>query len=291
MDQQWSPYAESPLTNRQARYAPHTQAPQQLSSRDPTLAAAMNQASSAPSRAQSINLSSPQNQQPGRGMYNGDGDGDVQMEDADPYNRKRPGHSRMHSAQLAHQEGSSAARRYSPMNLSPSSPYAATPQQNQGHFAAFSPQMTLNSQSPTRSSFQAMPNHGYYSPPGTIALDCVSTASANRLPASRPHAPQLPPLQSTLNPEGQYPQNPSAQLSQVFSREQPKSPRHPPPVTQLGASKGPVPKFQKCLRVSELQPVINSQPPFRRANPEGGFLSVSCLYCRSETVSLTIVLI
>ncbi len=37
---------------------------------------------------------------------------------------------------------------------------------------------------------------------------------------------------------------------------------------------GLVPKFQKIKSVQELQPRINSQPPFRRANPEGGFISV-----------------
>jgi dual specificity protein kinase YAK1 len=37
---------------------------------------------------------------------------------------------------------------------------------------------------------------------------------------------------------------------------------------------GSVPKFQKIKSVQELQPRINSQPPFRRANPEGGFISV-----------------
>jgi dual specificity protein kinase YAK1 len=38
--------------------------------------------------------------------------------------------------------------------------------------------------------------------------------------------------------------------------------------------RGPVPKFQKLKSVQELQPRINAQPPFRRANPEGGFISV-----------------
>jgi dual specificity protein kinase YAK1 len=37
---------------------------------------------------------------------------------------------------------------------------------------------------------------------------------------------------------------------------------------------GSVPKFQKIKSVQELQHRINAQPPFRRANPEGGFISV-----------------
>lgn len=102
-------------------------------------------------------------------------------------------------------------------------------------------------------------------------------------PASRPHAPQLPPLQSTLSPEGYYPQNATPQLPSGYGRE-PKSPRHPPASTQPLQQRGPIPKFQKCSRVSDLQPVINAQPPFRRANPEGGFLSVSTPNSESRVI-------
>ena len=42
----------------------------------------------------------------------------------------------------------------------------------------------------------------------------------------------------------------------------------------LSASLGPVPRFVKCLDTADLEPIINDQPPFRRANPDGGFLSV-----------------
>ena len=41
--------------------------------------------------------------------------------------------------------------------------------------------------------------------------------------------------------------------------------------------KGPVPQFRRCNNVDDLEPRINSQPPFRRANPEGGFISVGAL--------------
>lgn len=34
-----------------------------------------------------------------------------------------------------------------------------------------------------------------------------------------------------------------------------------------------VPQFQRCADLAELRPRVNAQPPFRRANPEGGFIS------------------
>lgn len=92
--------------------------------------------------------------------------------------------------------------------------------------------------------------------------------------ATRPSAPQLPPIQSNMNPAYAPQSTPltlapySRDISAVNSPRQPTAPVVPIP-------KGPVPKFAKCTNVSELQPNINEQPPFRRANPEGGFLSVS----------------
>ncbi|KAF1948054.1 kinase-like protein [Clathrospora elynae] len=134
---------------------------------------------------------------------------------------------------------SAAARRYSPMNLS------------------FSPQTQSNRQSPTRSQNPYVsPQNTYYSPP-----------------SSRPHAPQLPPIQ--MGAESFYPQSATAQLNAVYNRDA-RSPRassnpNPPQLPPIG--RGPVPKFEKCVNTGDLQPKINTQPPFRRANPEGGFIS------------------
>lgn len=38
--------------------------------------------------------------------------------------------------------------------------------------------------------------------------------------------------------------------------------------------RGPVPKFQPIKSVQELHPRVHTQPAYRRANPEGGFISV-----------------
>lgn len=95
--------------------------------------------------------------------------------------------------------------------------------------------------------------------------------------ASRP--PRLPPLQSTdMNPEQYYP--PSAgSLSAPFGYDgrSPRSASISGGSQQPTPGRGPVPKFQKTKSVQDLQPRINAQPPYRRANPEGGFISVSIL--------------
>ena len=78
-----------------------------------------------------------------------------------------------------------------------------------------------------------------------------------------------------MSPESFYPQSATAQLNAVYNREA-RSPRasnpNPPQLPPIG--RGPVPKFEKCANTADLQPKINQQPPFRRAHPEGGFISV-----------------
>ena len=102
------------------------------------------------------------------------GDGDVHMTDAaDPYNRmkypSRPTHSHRASGQYLTQEDSAAARRYSPMKaLSPSSPYATSPQYSaQAPHSSFASQNHSARQSPTRTNhYPPTPSSAsYYSSP------------------------------------------------------------------------------------------------------------------------------
>ncbi|ORX99677.1 kinase-like domain-containing protein [Clohesyomyces aquaticus] len=270
MDSQWSSYAESPVSSRQARYAPHSMTtPQQHSQRDVNIPQQMKQEAytspAAPSRSGSIAMASSAGP-PARAQDYNDGDGDVPMEDADPYKPKystsRSNHQHRHSQQLLQQEESAAARRYSPMNLSPTSPYSGSTQQGGQNYTSFTPQASQGSrQSPTRNNpYMSPPNsNSYYSPP-----------------TSRPHAPQLPPLQSNMSPpENFYPQSATAQLNAVYNREA-RSPRtanpNAPQLPPIG-SRTSVPKFTKVLNTADLDPKINTQPPFRRAAPEGGFIS------------------
>ena len=119
--------------------------------------------STVPSNSQGSSLPTP----PIRAQNFGD-DGDVAMEDADPYNRtkypSRPGHAHRPSGQYLSHEESAAARRYSPMNmtLSPSSPYSSSPQQNHPAYSSFTPQSQSARQSPTRSNPYSSPSQQYY---------------------------------------------------------------------------------------------------------------------------------
>ena len=282
MDQQWGSF-DNPA-NRQVRYAPNTVPSQANTQRDAnSVAHAMRQDGYPPSslatRTPTMPLTTPAAPHL-RQDFAGDGDGDVAMEDVDPYRPKqsaRPSHSRQHSQQQIISEESSAARRYSPMNLSPASPYNGPPPNAMSAvYNSYSPN-TQSRGSPTRPNAYMSPPQAqnFYSPPSTHILDGAANGrpfSANGMLASRPNAPQLPPLQSTIGTGNYNPQ--SAPLHLASYGRDATSPRHSnPPRPQQPAGKGPVPKFEKCLNVADLKPRVNEQPPFRRANPEGGFIS------------------
>ena len=219
-------------------------------------------------------------------------DGDVAMEDADPYNRmkypSRPSHTQRPSQQYLSHEDSAAARRYSPMNtLSPTTPYVSSPQQPaHSNYSAYHSQNHSARQSPTRSNVYSTPSQQYY------PMNCelfnpsrTSSVDGSRNIASRHHPLQLSPIQAGDQPTDQfYPSSATVQLNAVFGREV-KSPRHPYP--QHTGPKGPVPRFKKLKTVQDIEPSIRSQPAFRRANPEGGFISVRPLVGRFK-VALTI---
>lgn len=169
MDQQWSPNMEAPASNRQQRYAPQTVPSHQYAPRDSSTAPSRHSESYAQTLSANRTPAMPMTS-PGIKQEYGDGDGDIKMEDADPYKQQQRqtagrGHARMPSAQLA-QEESAAAKRYSPMNLTPASPYAAaTPQQQS--YTSYTPQ---NRTSPVRSNSYMSPTQGYYASPPCKSL-------------------------------------------------------------------------------------------------------------------------
>lgn len=258
--------------HQQQQYDSQTQSPRKAQHTLPSSPAKHDtyNAANLPRLARSSSLSVPSLAEPRQSStmdYTGDGDGDRLMEDADPYNKhkyaqsSKPPSQRNSSHFLPTQpddlSASSAARRYSPMNTSPTSPYVTSPN---ALGPSYTPQQQRQSsrQSPTRQASYNAGSQSYYSSP---------TASRSQ------HSQQLPPLQAAMSPDGYYPQSASAQLNAAFARES-RSPRVPvTPSRQEPAQEMPLPQFAKCTDVADLQPRVNAQPPFRRANPEGGFIS------------------
>lgn len=111
-------------------------------------------------------------------------------------------------------------------------------------------------------------------------------------PAATSRPPRLPPLQATdVSSEQHYPPSAVSQLGAAFGQES-KSPHSATfqGTNQLpAAGRGPVPKFQKLKSVQDLKPRVNAQPPYRRANPEGGFISVSSRRGSSNFVRLGLI--
>ncbi|KAF2723094.1 kinase-like protein [Polychaeton citri CBS 116435] len=207
-----------------------------------------------------------------------DSDMDLLMEDADnPYNKSkysRPPASNRNSSQFI---PSQAAARYSPMNTSPTTnTYVSSPQQPlhppQGQqYTSYTPQQTSSRTSPVRQQ------NPYTSPAPTSSQQQQRYYASPPSSSSRGHASQLPPLQPSMSAgSSYYPQSATQQLNAVFGQEphspaqkqQPPQQQHTPPHVF-----GSVPQFGKVYHVSELNTVVNTQPPFRRANPEGGFIS------------------
>lgn len=186
-----------------------------------------------------------------------DGSGDVAMSDAhDPYTSMkypmRPHHQHHSSVGRAtnlQQEPSQAAQRYSPMEaLSPTSPYAA-----KSVTAAQYSNPPVQRQSPTR---QAQSDYNPTSP-----------YFANR--QSQP----LPSFNLYSQSHDAYASSSSSAAVVDNAFGDAKSPRRSVPQMITPGNKGPVPEFKKLRSSNDLCPKVNSQPPFRRANPEGGFIS------------------
>ncbi|KAI1777947.1 kinase-like protein [Hypoxylon cercidicola] len=184
-----------------------------------------------------------------------DGNGDVPMQDVhDPYAPIKYPIRAHHQSQLSGgrptnlhspSEPSAAAQRYSPMEvISPTSPYAPKSASSQTQYSAPHAQRG----SPTRSDYSTQ--SPYYS------------RQSSQLPPITPYASSQ-----------DYPSSAVAALDGSYAND-PKSPRRAlQPVMNIPVEKRPVPQFKKLGSVTELRPKVNSQPPFRRANPEGGFIS------------------
>ncbi|KAG5920306.1 hypothetical protein E4U42_006248 [Claviceps africana] len=156
-------------------------------------------------------------------------------------------HHLHHHHQQQQQQPSSAAQRYSPMDtLSPATPY--TPKTSQ---FAHPP-----SQSHSPSGHSDYPPSPYY-----------AARQAGGQQQQQQQQQQLPPITPYTVSQDGYPSSALANLDGAYANG-PKSPRRQNPCLSKT-----VPEFRKVRDLSDLRPKNNRQPPFRRANPEGGFIS------------------
>uniref|UniRef100_L7JDJ3 Serine/threonine-protein kinase ppk15 n=1 Tax=Pyricularia oryzae (strain P131) TaxID=1143193 RepID=L7JDJ3_PYRO1 len=213
-----------------------------------------------------------------------DGNGDVAMSDAhDQYSGMkypmRPHHqahlsagarpSNLHSPQ----ESSAAAQRYSPMEvMSPTSPYSPyTPKSSSAgggsHFSSLPPQQR---QSPTRgASDYGNSLHSPYPPQSPYYPSRQSSQSQGH---SQSGSQQLPPISSHTGAYDGFSLSATTPTTEALYPPDPKSPRRVMPPPTYSAPQ-PVPELKKLRALSDLRPKVSAQPPFRRANPEGGFIS------------------
>ena len=106
--------------------------------------------------------------------YNGETD--VPMEDADPYNRSkypsRPVHQRGSSTQYLTHQGSSAAQRYSPMDMLSPSGYASSPK-SQSQNSTYQNHSSASRQSPTRQNYFPSVSQQYQESPSKSILSVI----------------------------------------------------------------------------------------------------------------------
>ncbi|KAI4596549.1 dual specificity protein kinase yak1 [Pestalotiopsis sp. 9143b] len=173
-----------------------------------------------------------------------DNNGDVAMSDAhDAYGAMK------YPMRPHHQTHLSGSTRPSAMALHSAEPSAAAQR--------YSPMEVLSPTSP----YPPKPASGQFSPHRQSPTRANSDYSSSPYYPSR-QSSQLPALASYGN-NGQDSQPGSAAPYDGANDLKPRR-------TQ---EKKPVPEFKKLRAVSDLRPVVNAQPPFRRANPEGGFIS------------------
>ncbi|KJZ76034.1 hypothetical protein HIM_04490 [Hirsutella minnesotensis 3608] len=178
-----------------------------------------------------------------------DNNGDIPMHDAHdahagikypmrPHHQSHLSGGRPTSLHSPQEQPSSAAQRYSPMDtLSPTSPYSKTSQF--AHPPAQSSSPGGQSEYPQSPYFSGR-HMGQHLPPiapfASASQDGYPSATVSNLDGSLVHNPKSPPR-------------------------------------SMPSALKPVPEFKKVRAVSDLQPRKSRQPPFRRANPEGGFIS------------------
>jgi len=297
----WSNYATDPASSRQPRYnalPPNSdpspqhsrehasqQAPQPQGHTQQGYQAYHGQAGGT---ATAVGSTNPRPENPNGYM-------DIQMQDADSYGRgkfqqqQQPPRQPFLNDELTSPQ---QTQRYSPM-----------PQQGQYTTSVSSQSTNLppiiyphsqHRQSPSRPNYTNA-SQSYYSQnasnssPRTGALPPIQNYQQHSMQHSGPLPDTGPPILTARrnldqdagqdsNPGGggggggggrYFPQS-AAAASQAALLFEPTPPQPSPP-------RDPMPRLQRVTNMSDLLPRINTQPAHRRANPEGGFISV-CAY-------------
>jgi dual specificity protein kinase YAK1 len=290
----WSNFSTDPSTSRQSRYSSVNALPQNSGSSPQEYAS-----------PQPPSQQTPHHAQQGYQTYHGQAGTatavtssntrlentndftDIQMQDAaDTYSRgkfQQQPQQQQQARQPFVSEDSSSTQRYSPM-----------PQQGQ-----YTTSQTTNL--PPMSSYQ----QNRHSPSRPNYTNASQSYYSNASAATSPRSGALPPIQNYQHPlqqsasmqqSGPLPAiNPPLSLDPInlgqnigtdsngggryYSQTATTSQtshmfEHPSPTTQPSPPRDPPPRLQRVNNMGELQPRINAQPVHRRANPEGGFISV-----------------
>lgn len=291
----WSNYATDPASNRQSRYNalppnsdPSPQHPREYASQQvPQPQGHTQQGYQAyhgqAGTATAAGSTNPRPENPNEYM-------DIQMQDADSYGRGKFQQQQQPRQPFLNDELTSPqqTQRYSPM-----------PQQGQYTTSASSQSTNLppiyphsqHRQSPSRPNYTNA-SQSYYnqnassSSPRTGALPPIQNYQQHSMQHSGPLPDTSPPIltaRRNLDPDagqdssgggsggggggGRYFPQSAATASQTALMFETSPPQPSPP-------RDPAPRLQRVTNMSDLQPRINTQPAHRRANPEGGFISV-----------------
>jgi hypothetical protein len=215
------------------------------------------------------------------------------------YVATHPSLARTNSDELRHYQPPSNSRHSSPMHtVSPTitpyfstTPHALTSINEREQTIQWSNPPVQARSSPSRPPYAFPPGRDSVSP--RSALHSQQSPSHNRhsiphVPVPYDSKPQYSPRQATHFPGNQITSSPSLSPSSY-------SPRHAtfPMNRDTGSmmsdivyTNPPPAKFRIVGSTTELVPTVNTQPKFRRANPDGGFISV-CPYLMLLMVAIT----
>ncbi|KAL5598816.1 hypothetical protein BROUX41_003850 [Berkeleyomyces rouxiae] len=177
-----------------------------------------------------------------------------------PYPVSHAGHSHSHSHSHSLSQQRPPVSSLPTSNSSSSSPHHSTP-----------PQLQIQSQPQPSTQMPPMPYENY-------SLNHNHTQ--NHVGSAMPHMEYTDPK----SPRRMVPQSLAVgqqppQLQQQQQQQQPlqSQPQQQQPSVSASAQPTPaiqqMPEFKRLRAMTDLNPKVNAQPPFRRANPEGGFIS------------------